>query len=415
MTDSCIVERGTSVTAATATGIPPILLAQFATVAGIIVLPLYAAQPLVAPIAATFNLRGYATGFVAMVFLLGYAAGLLLLVPLTDILEIRRSILATLIAGAGALILTSLAPSAVPFFLSALAVGIATSAIQMLVPVTASFVPEAQRGRVIGTVMSGLMIGVLLSRPIASLSGGFFGWRGAFAVDAIAFGTAFIVLYRILPYRRPGACEGYAAVVASLWGLLRTEAVLRRRSLYQALCMGAFGVFWTGVALRLAQPPFDLGPTGIALFALAGAGGAVIAPIAGWAGDRGWSRRATRLAHGMVVVASALAGIAGAGWLGFDTGARPRLSLSLLAVAAVALDLGVIGDQTLGRRAVNLTGATVRGRANGLYTGLFFLGGAVGSALSGTAVGRSGWTWICLISASFGATALGLALNDRDA
>src|SRR5262249_39531786 len=192
------------------------------------------------------------------------------------------------------------------------------------------------------------------------------------------------------------------------------QPILRRRALYQALCMGAFGIFWTAVALELAAPPFGLDAVGIALFALAGVGGAVVAPIAGWAGDRGWITPATWLAHAAVIAALLLAGAAGAGWFGFDPSARSGLSLGMLAAAAIVLDLGVIGDQTLGRRAVNLACPQARGRLNGLYIGLFFVGGAVGSALAGIAWAEAGWTLVCVVGLGFAALALALAWIERD-
>jgi hypothetical protein len=216
---------------------------------------------------------------------------------------------------------------------------------------------------------------------------------------------------RVLPRRQPVAGLTYVALIAFLGMLLAEQPILRRRALYQALCMGAFGIFWTAVALRLAAPPFGL--VGIALFTLAGVGGAVIAPIAGWAGDRGWTTPATWLAHAAVIAALLLAGAAGAGWFGFDPAARSPLSLGLLAAAAIVLDLGVIGDQTLGRRAVNLACPQARGRLNGLYTGLFFVGGAVGSALAGIAWVEAGWTLVCAIGLGFVALALALASLQR--
>jgi predicted MFS family arabinose efflux permease len=284
----------------------------------------------------------------------------------------------------------------------------------MVVPVAASLVGEARRGRVIGNVMSGLMIGILLSRPLASVAAAAFGWRGAYAFDAAAVAAIAIALLPVLPRRRPTATgSAYAALIASLWTLLAEQPVLRRRALYQSLCMAAFGIFWTAVALRLAAPPFGLDRLGIALFALSGVGGAVISPIAGWAGDRGWTARATRLAHSAVIAALLLAGAAGAGWFGFVPAARPGISLGMLAVAAIVLDLGVIGDQTLGRRAVNLACPQARGRLNGLYTGLFFVGGAVGSALAGIAWVAAGWTLVCVVGLGFGTAALAFASVQR--
>jgi predicted MFS family arabinose efflux permease len=386
----------------------------FAVAVGVIVLPLYAAQPLISSIAASFHLSSGTMGLTTTMPMVGYASGLLLLVPLSDLLETRRLILTTLSAGAVALAAAALAPSSPFFLLAALALGASASAIQMLVPSAATMVPEAQRGQVIGNIMSGLMMGILLSRPLASLAAVVFGWRFSYALDAVATAGTVIVLYRFLPHRKPAIqFETYGALIASLWELLVKEAVLRRRVTYQALCMGAFGIFWTAVALRLAQPPFELGQTGIGLFTLAGVGGAVAAPLAGWAGDRGWNAPATRAAHAAVVVASILAGLAGAPWFGFDPIARPALSLALLAISAVVLDLGVIGDQTLGRRAVNLVNPEARGRINGLYTGIFFLGGAIGSLVAGIASAWSGWTFVCLIASGFGIAAFVLAARDH--
>jgi len=170
--------------------------------------------------------------------------------------------------------------------------------------------------------------------------------------------------------------------------------------------MAAFSLFWTSVALRLAQPPFDLGQRGIALFALVGAGGAVVTPLFGRAGDRGWTRPATRAAHLLIIAALALAAWAGAGREG------PVLHLILMGTSAVLLDVGVTGDQTLGRRAVNLLRPEARGRLNGLFVGLFFLGGAIGSALAGLAWSAGGWPAVCLTGMAIGVAALAADLTE---
>jgi MFS family permease len=179
--------------------------------------------------------------------------------------------------------------------------------------------------------------------------------------------------------------------------------------------MAAFGSFWTAIALRLAASPFHLDQSGIALFALAGAGGAVVAPIAGRAGDRGLTVLATRIAHATTVGALVLSGVAGAGWFGFEPARHHGLALALLCLAAFVLDIGVIGDQTLGRRAINMLHPEARGRINGLFTGIFFVGSATGSALSGFAWATSGWSMVCLCGLVFAGAALLLGLRDRRA
>jgi predicted MFS family arabinose efflux permease len=384
----------------------------FGVAVGAIVLPLYAAQPITALVGASFGIPIAAYGLIGMMSMLGYASGLFLLVPLTDLFELRRIVLTMVCAETLSLAAVALAPAGAFFFLASFAIGASASVIQMLIPAAAALAPAAQRGRIIGKVMSGLMTGILASRPIASLAAKAFGWRGSYGLDAVVMLAVLAVLYHVLPWRRPAVRLGYRALLGSLWALLIAEPVLRRRAMYQALCMGSFGLFWTAVALRLSDPPFKFAQAGIALFSLAGIGGAVIAPVAGWLGDRGWGGIATLAAHAAVVTGSILAGIAGAGWLGFDGLARPTLSLVMLLLSAVVLDIGVIGDQTLGRRTINLLGRSEQGRLNGVYTGVFFLGGSAGSAIAGTAWATMGWSLVCAIGAGFGALALCLAVFD---
>jgi MFS family permease len=185
---------------------------------------------------------------------------------------------------------------------------------------------------------------------------------------------------------------------------------LQRRAAYQALCMAAFGVFWTSVALRLAEAPFTLGQKGMALFAFAGAAGAVIAPVAGRWGDKGRTRSGTIFAHLGIILAMILAEIGGEFWDRLS--GSPTLALALLVAAAILLDLGVIADQTLGRRAINLLRPEARGRINGLFTGLFFLGAGAGSALSGVALVEAGWRGICVLGLVFALLALGLVFTE---
>ncbi len=165
--------------------------------------------------------------------------------------------------------------------------------------------------------------------------------------------------------------------------------------------MAAFSLFWTSIALRLSQPPFDLGQRGIALFALVGAGGAIVTPLFGRAGDRGWTRPATIASHLIMILALGLAA-----WAGSPRAGAPPLSLALMGLSAILLDVGVTGDQTLGRRVINLLQPEARGRLNGLFVGLSFVGGAVGAAMAGAAWIWGGWPAICAVGAAFGVAAL---------
>ncbi len=371
----------------------------------VIVLPLFAAQSLSQSIVTAFEMSEGATGLVAMMPMLGYAVGLLLLVPTIDVFGIRRVILLTLFAGAGALAFAAVSRSESFLLVSVFVVGVATSATQMVVPLAANLARGTDLGRIIGKVMSGLMIGVLLSRPAASFFGGLVGWRGVFIVEGAAIGVVWIGFLCALSRQTPSSNLGYLTLLGSLWPILRDEKVLRRRVACQGLCMGAFGAFWTAIPLLLAAPPFELTQIEIAAFMFAGIGGAIVAPLAGWAVDRLWSERATRIAHALVVAGLVLAVAISSGWLGIDARTEPDVALAFLVLSAVVLDMGVIGDQTLGRLAVNSLRAEIRGRLNGLYTGLFFLGGGIGSALAGFAWSRGGWSWVCVLGTCFGVSA----------
>jgi len=384
--------------ASTITG-PQTLL--FAASTGIIVTNLFAPQTLVGLIGPSLGASAASVGLVAMATLLGYAAGLFFLVPLADLAENRALILRMLVAAALAAGVAAFAPTIASLLIVLFVLGAACSAIQILVPIAASMAPPGAAGRVIGDVMSGLMIGILLARPLASLVAGAWGWRAFYGLSAAALVLLACVLAFTLPRRRPEAKFPYGALIASLFGLLRDEPMLRRRALTAALVMAAFSLFWTAVALRLAEPPFGLGQRGIALFALVGAGGAVVTPLFGRAGDHGWTRSATIVCHLVLIGAMALAA-----WAGSSQSGASWQALALLGASAVLLDIGVTGDQTLGRRAINLLQPKARGRLNGLFVGIFFLGGAVGSLLAGMAWSWGGWPCVCAIGATFGLAAL---------
>ena len=382
-------------------GLSAALILLFAVAVGVIVINLFAPQTLVGAIGASFGLPEAASGLVAMAPLLGYAAGLILLVPLADLVENRALVLRMLSCAILAAALAAFAPGLSALLILMAALGAACSAIQILVPIAAAMVSPARRGTVIGDVMSGLMAGILLARPLASLITDAWGWRAFFAVSAGAMALLTLVLAGNLPRRQPEARVSYPSLLVSLWHLLRQEPVLRRRALSAALVMASFSLIWTVVALRLVQPPFLLGQRDITLFALVGAGGALATPLFGRFGDRGWTRPATLTSHLLLLGALALLG-----WAGTSDHIAMPVALAGLGLGVFLLDIGVTGDQTLGRRAVNLLQPEARARLNGLFVGIFFLGGALGSALAGLSWAWGGWPGSCGAAAVFGLLAL---------
>ena len=377
------------------------LTVLFAFAVSIIIINLTAAQPLTGPVARALHLPASLTGLIAMLPQLGYAVGMLFLVPLADLLENRRLTVMTLACCALMLALAAMAPTASLFLFAVCLAGTTSCAIQILVPLAAAMAHPDHRGSAVGNVMSGVMLGILFSRPLASVVAGTLGWRAFYGILAGLDALLAIALWHWLPLRQPAGGQTYRALVTSLWTLWRREAVLRRYAYSAAIVMAAFGAFWTGIALRLVQAPFSLGSNGVALFALAGVAGTVVAPLAGSAGDRGYSAVGMPIAHVCLLAGSVLAGIAGTGWLGLNIVAHRDLALALLVAAAIIIDAGAIGDQTLGRRAINMLDPEARSRLNGLFVGVFFIGGGIGAASAGVVWAVTGWAGICMLCLVF--------------
>jgi predicted MFS family arabinose efflux permease len=338
-------------------------------------------------------------GLVSTLTLLGYALGLLLLVPLVDLIENRRLILRTLGCAILAALATALAPTPVLLLLATFVLGASCAAIQMMVPLVASMVAPERRGQAIGEVMSGLMIGILLSRPAASLIADLWSWRAYYLASAILMTLLAGALGRYLPTLQPAADVGYGELLRSFPKLLREEPVLRVRAWTASLVMASFTAFWSAVALRLPDAPFALDAKGIAAFALIGVAGATATPLAGRWGDKGWARPLFFAAHLCIIGSLALCAWAGA--------MESRVAgLLVLSLGTILLDVGITADQTLGRRAVNLLRPEARGRINGLFVALFFIGGGVGSATASLAWSLGGWTAVCVVAASFGVLGL---------
>jgi len=248
-------------------------------------------------------------------------------------------------------------------------------------------------------VMSGLMIGILLSRPLASLVADAWNWRAFYLVSATSMAALTGALALYLPTSRPARRAGYGMLLASFPQLLKDEPVLRVRAWTAALVMASFSAYWAAIALRLSSAPFNLDAKGIALFALIGAAGAAATPLAGRLGDRGWARPLLLASHLMIIIALGLCA-----WAAFVE--SKAIALFWLSIGTILLDVGITSDQTLGRRAINLLRPEARGRLNGLFVGLFFIGGAVGAAAAAFAWTFGGWIAVCVVAAFFSLLAL---------
>ncbi|GIL40384.1 MFS transporter [Roseiterribacter gracilis] len=379
----------TSTTADTShAAIPSWITLLLASACGVIVANIYYAQPLVGPIAASLGISAHGAGIVVTMTQIGYALGLLLVVPLADLIENRRLVLVLTLLAALALTGAALATDATVFLFTALLIGLGSVAVQVLVPYAAHLASDATRGRMVGKVMSGLLLGIMLARPVSSFLTDLFSWRAVFVVSAIVMLIETVVLARALPPRQPDSSLRYGALLRSMITLVVTTKVLRRRALIHACLFGAFSVFWTAAPLLLASPAFGLSQTGIALFALTGAAGAIAAPLAGRWGDKGLSQRLTPVAIVLVALAFLLSKVGAEG---------STLSLAALTVAGVVLDFGLVSNLVFSQRAIYAINPAARGRLNGVFMATFFAGGAIGSALGAWAYVQGGWalaSWI---------------------
>ena len=380
------------------------------TAAGLIAANLYYAQPLAGLIGPALGLSPGAAGLIVTLTQLGYGLGLLLIVPLGDLVENRRLILLLGGANIAALLGAAMAGSPALFLGASLCIGLSSVSVQVLVPYASHLAPEATRGQVVGNIMSGLMLGIMLARPVSSLIAHQASWRAVFVLSASVLLLLSLVLARSLPKRRPESGIGYGHLLLSMARLARTTPVLQQRALCHAGLFGAFSLFWTTVPLLLAGRVYNFSQVGIAWFAFAGIAGAVAAPIAGRLADRGWSRAATVFAM-LLVAASFLLTHVG----------RPgsTLALGFLVAAGVVLDFGVTTHLVLGQRALFMLGAEYRNRLNGLFMATFFMGGALGSAVGAWAYAHDGWrlaSWIgfALPVASLAYYAAGLRASRRN-
>ncbi|AHF67106.1 major facilitator family transporter [Pseudomonas cichorii JBC1] len=369
------------------------LVMLFAFCCGAIVANIYYAQPIIELIAPDIGLSSTMASLIVSLTQVGYALGLFFLVPLGDLLENRRLMLLT--TGVAILSLLGAAFAEQPnlFLVVSLLVGFSSVSVQMLIPLAAHLAPEETRGRVVGSIMGGLLLGILLARPVSSLVADHFGWRAVFGSAAVLMAGISVVLATTMPKRVPDHRASYGELLFSLWTLLRKQPVLRQRAFYQACMFATFSLFWTAVPLELARN-HGLSQSQIAVFALIGAIGAIAAPLSGRLADAGHSRIATL---GALLF----------GALSFLPGLIPApYNLIGLAVTGVVLDFCVQMNLVVGQRAVYALDAASRSRLNALYMTSIFIGGAIGSSVASVLFDHGGWVWISVVGTALPLIAL---------
>jgi len=368
------------------------LLLFLAVASGVSVATIYYNQPLLLEITRTFHVSSTRGGIIAVATQLGYAAGILFFVPLGDVLERRRLILQLFGAVSLALLAAGLAPTFWILAVASAAIGITAAVTHILVPMAPEFAGPNERGRAIGTLMSGLLLGVLLGRVASGAVAELVGWRGVFLLAGLLTLAFVPLLKRQMPLMPPPDPIGYRTALRSLWDLITQEPILREASAISFLGFGAFIAFWTNLAYFLGSPHYRLGAGVAGAFGLLGAGGAVVASIAGRVADRYGTRFSLTLALALLTGGYVLLWVFG-------------YHLAGLVAGVIVIDAGQQTMQISNQTRIFALSPTARARINTVYMILFFLGGATGSALSTMAWSRWQWSGVC----GWGLGMLGLA------
>ncbi|WP_435947960.1 MFS transporter [Dryocola sp. BD586] len=368
--------------------------------AGLSVASIYYSQPMLGIIAAAFKAGVSDIGLVPMLTQIGYALGILLLAPLGDRFDRRRIILVKGTLLSLTMLLCGFAPSWHLLLLSSLAIGLVATVAQDIIPAAATLAPESKRGKTVGMVMTGLLAGILLSRVFSGLVAELFGWRSVYAIAAAAVLMITLTLWRVLPPFRPETTLRYPALLLSLGKLWMSYSALRRAALAQGLLSVAFSAFWSTLAIALAER-YQLGSAVAGSFGLAGAAGALAAPLAGALADRRGPNFVTRVASAIVVVSFALMFV------------LPLLpvpaQLAVIVLSAIGFDLGIQASLVAHQTIIYAINPPARSRLNAIMFTLVFVGMAAGAELGSKALENFGWPGVVALATL--AAAAGLAIR----
>ena len=363
---------------------------------------IYYNQPMLADIARALGNPATA-GVVPTVTQVGYAVGLLFLAPLGDRFDRKQLILVELAGLILMLGLAAVSTDLATLALASLGIGVLTTFVQQIIPMAAHLAAPARRGQVVGTVMSGLLIGILGARVLSGIVAEHLGWREMFGIAAGMMVVLWGVLLFLLPRTAPTSGLSYPALMRSLWELFRAERVLREASAVGGLMFACFSAFWATLTLYLASPAYGLGPEAAGLFGLVGIAGALVAPLAGRLADRGGPRRTV----GYAIVTTLLA---------YAVFAAAGQTIAGLVAGVLLLDIGVQGAMISNQSRIFALRPESRSRINTVYMVIYFAGGSAGSALGAIAWSLGGWLAVSGLGLGLALLAFAIhALSPRDA
>ncbi|MBL4935552.1 MFS transporter [Clostridium sp. YIM B02515] len=360
-----------------------LLITVMAIACGLTVANLYYIQPLLADMAKTFNVSEISVGSAAMLTQIGYAAGMILILPLGDIKEKRNLITVMLLLSVLSLLSMFFSRNISMLIISSFAVGFTSIIPQLIIPLAAQLSDPKERGRIIGTVMSGLLIGILASRTFSGILGGYFGWRIVYIIAAAMMIILMFVLRKIIPVHKPVSNIKYIDLLKSLFRLIKTESVLREASINGAMMFAAFSAFWTSLTFLLESSHYNMGSQAAGLLGLVGISGALAAPLVGRIADKRGPRFVIGICISVVILSYILFLFLGFKMFG-------------LILGVILLDLGVQSCNVSNQTRVHSLNEEMRNRINTVYMVSFFLGGSLGSFLGTYSYSHFGWYGVCI-------------------
>jgi len=368
---------------------------MMAIIAGAVITNIYCTQPILPLIAASLRLSVTTVDLVAAAALLGFSTGLALLLPLGDRFDRRKLVLAQIALAFAFAVAAAIAPGIWALIAASFALGIVSCVPQQLVPFAAVMSRPTERGRNVGTVVSGIMVGILAGRTIAGVIGAAYGWRAVYGTEAAFMVPVWIAAASLLPRGVPSTNLSYGRLLASLWPLVRDNRPIRESMIIQALLWACFNAFWVNLAVLLASGPWHLGSAWAGGFGIIGAAGAFAASLGGHATDRVGFRKVIGASIGIVTLAYLL--LSGA-----------ATSLTLLIAGVIVLDIGVQSGLVSNQTRAFAVDPKAQGRINSLYMTATFFGGAVGATVSGWLMSHLGWTGIVVFGVLLGIAASGI-------
>jgi predicted MFS family arabinose efflux permease len=372
--------------------------------AGLSVASIYYSQPMLGVIGRAFHASVSDVGLVPTLTQIGYAFGILLLAPLGDRFDRRRIILVKGTLLALTMLLCGFASSWHVLLLSSLAIGLVATVAQDIIPATATMASDHSRGKIVGMVMTGLLAGILLSRVFSGVVAELLGWRAVYAIAAVGVWLITLTLWYVLPAFKPETTLRYPALLRSLGKLWTDYVALRRAALAQGLLSIAFSAFWSTLAIMLAER-FHLGSAVAGAFGLAGAAGALAAPLAGSLADRRGPNFVTKIASALVVASFALMFV------------MPLLplpaQLAVIVISAIGFDLGIQASLVAHQTIIYALNPAARSRLNAIMFTVVFIGMAAGASLGSLALASFGWTGMVALATAAAAGGLLIRLTTR--